>query len=233
MKITDFTGIFSRTSLTIDSIDNPHDDYYVITFDYPEGLTWDPGEHGIFTLPGKKVKGRSFRIFSVASSPSENKLLIATHANEPVSGFKQALFSLSKGDKVNMVGPFGWYKVKDATSPVVLIAAGIGITANRAMIKQLEHDTRRDVFLVYSSSDTHLFKEELDRIALSNPKFRPFYTTGRDQTRETYLKLAENLGNDATYYVAGKPKSVKDISKRLRENNINFTHIVFDYYLGY
>ncbi|OJF94183.1 FAD-dependent oxidoreductase [Alkalibacterium sp. 20] len=233
MKVNDFTGMFSRTSLTIDSIENPHDDYYVITFDYPKGLTWDPGEHGIFTLPGKKVTGRSFRIFSVASSPSENKMMIATRANEPVSNFKQVLFSLSKGDKVNMLGPFGWYKVKDDTSPIVLIAAGIGITPDRAMIKQLENDTRRDVFLVYSSSDTHLFKDELDSMALNNPRFRLFYTTGREQTRETYLKLAYTLGNDAIYYIAGKPKSVKDISKRLRENNINFTRIVFDSYFGY
>ncbi|WP_423189055.1 FAD-dependent oxidoreductase [Alkalibacterium sp. f15] len=233
MKVNDFTGMFSRTSLTIDSIENPHDDYHVITFDYPEGLNWDSGEHGMFTLPGKKVTGRSFRIFSIASSPSENKLFIATHANEPVSSFKQTLFSLSKGDTVNMLGPFGWYKVKDSTSPIVMIAAGIGITPNRAMIKQLEHDTRRDVFLVYSSSDTHLFKEELDSIALNNPKFHPYYTTGRDQTRETYLKLADTLGNDAIYYVAGTPKSVKDISKRLRDNNVKFTHIVFDPYFGY
>lgn len=233
MKVTDFTGMFNRTSLTIDSIKNPHDDYFIITFDYPKGLTWDPGEHALFTLPGKKVKGQPFRIFSVASSPSEDKFFIATHANEPLSSFKENLLSLSKGDTVNMLGPFGWYKVKDTTSPIVLIAAGIGITVNRALIKQLEHDTRRDVLLVYSSSDTHLFKDELDRIAENNPKFHPFYTTNRVQTRETYLKLADTLGNDAIYYVAGAPKSVNDISKRLRKHDVSFTHIVFDPYIGY
>lgn len=233
MKYNDFTGMFNRVDLTISSVENPHDDYYVVTFDYPKDLTWDSGEHGLFTLPGKKVDGRPFRIFSVASSPSENKLMIATHANEPVSSFKRVLFALSKGDKVAMLGPFGWYKVKDATSPIVMIAAGIGITPNRALIKQLEHDTQREVFLIYSSSDTHLFKDELDSISATNPKFHPFYTTNRNQTRRTYLKLAHTLGNDAIYYIAGTPKSVKDISKRLRKNGVSFKRIVFDPYLGY
>lgn len=233
MKYTDFTGMFNRVELTVSSVENPHDDYHVITFDYPKDLTWDSGEHGLFTLPGKKVSGRPFRIFSVASTPSENKLMIATHANEPVSSFKRVLFSLSKGDKVAMLGPFGWYKVKDTTSPIVMIAAGIGITPNRALIKQLEHDTQRDVFLVYSSSDTHLFKDELDKISEINPRFHPFYTTNRNQTRRTYLKLANTLEDDAIYYIAGTPKSVHDISKRLRKNGISFKRIVFDPYLGY
>lgn len=233
MKYTDFNGLFNRVSLTVSSIDNPHDDYYVVKFDYPQDLTWDSGEHGLFTLPGKKVKGRPFRIFSVASSPSEKKLLIATHANEPISSFKRTLFNLSEGDKVDMLGPFGWYKVKDTTSPIVMIAAGIGITPNRALIKQLEHDTQREVFLIYSSRDTHLFKDELESVSTTNPKFHPFYTQNREQTRRTYLKLASTLGNDAIYYIAGTPKTVNDISKRLRKNGISFKRIVFDPYIGY
>ncbi|MDZ7834700.1 MAG: FAD-dependent oxidoreductase [Alkalibacterium sp.] len=205
----------------------------MIRFDYPKGLIWDSGSHGVFTIPGKKIDGKPFRIFSVASDHSEEKLMIATHANEPLSSFKNTLFSLKAGDKVNMIGPFGWYKVKDSTTPIVLIAAGIGITANRAIIKELEHDTRRDIVLVYSSADTHLFKDELDAIAQSNPKFTPIYTNNREQTRNAYLKLADTLGNDAIYYVAGKPKSIQDISKRLRNSGVSFTRIVFDPYLGY
>ena len=233
MKLNDFTGMLSRTTLSVHNVSNPHDDYYVITFDFPKELVWDSGEHGLFTIPGKKVSGQPFRIFSVASAPFEDKLMIATHANEPISDFKKTLFSLSEGDKVNMLGPFGWYKTKDSTTPIVMIAAGIGITPNRAMIKQLEHDTRRDVFLVYSSSDTHLFKDEIDRIKDANPKFRPFYTNDREQTRLAYLKLAEALGNDAIYYIAGKPKTVFDISKRLRNSGVSFRRIVFDPYIGY
>lgn len=233
MKITDFTGMFNRVSLSFSSIENPHDDYYVIKFDYPEGMVWESGEHGLFTLPGKKVSGKSFRIFSVASSPTEKKLIIATHANEPISPFKEQLFALSKGEKVTMLGPFGWYKVKDSSTPIVMIAAGIGITPNRAIIKDLEHDTTRDIFLVHSASDTHLFKNEMDAIAASNSKFHPFYTKDREETRRTYLNLAETLGNDARYYVSGTPKSVNDISKRLRSNGINITRIIFDPYFGY
>lgn len=233
MKYTDFTGMFNRVELTLFSIEKPHDDYYVIKFDYPEGLTWDPGEHGFFTLPGKNVEGRPFRIFSIASTPSENKLMIATRANEPVSSFKRRLFGLSNGDKVTMLGPFGWYKVKDTTSPIVMIAAGIGITPNRALIKNIEHDTQRDAFLVYSSSGTHLFAEELNRITDTNPRFHPFHTFNRNQTRRTYLKLANTLRNDAIYYISGTPSSVRDIRKRLRKNGISFKRIVFDPYIGY
>ncbi|MER2064036.1 MAG: hypothetical protein ABS873_05250 [Alkalibacterium sp.] len=47
------------------------------------------------------------------------------------------------------------------------------------------------------------------------------------------FKLADVLGNDAIYYIAGKPKTVVDLSKRLRNSGVSFRRIVFDPYIGY
>lgn len=233
MKISDYTSLFRRNSLTVKEIYNPFDDYLIIKLDIPKNMKWDAGDHGVFTLPGRNVKGKFFRPFSVASIPSEGTMLIATRANEPKSSFKEKLFALETGDQITVYGPFGWFKVKDQTTPIVMIATGIGITPMRAIIKELERDESRPFHLVYTSPDRHLFKEELDEVARLNDSFHPVYATNKEATIESYLALADYYGNNAFYYIAGHPKIIRATKKELRKAGIRRTRFIWDPYFGY
>lgn len=233
MKSSDFKGIFKKNTLTIESIENPFDDYFVITLNKPEELTWEAGEHGVFTLPGKKVSGQPFRTFSVSSIPEENKVIIATHANEPISNFKKQLFAMSQGDPVKMRGPFGWFKVKDQTSPIVMIATGIGITPIRAIMKNIETEESRPIHLVHSSPTEHLYRETFEEICKKNRDFHPNFTTNKEQTIEKYTALANIHGNDAYYYLSGKLKIIRATRKELKTLGIKGNRIINDPYIGY
>lgn len=233
MKPSDFKGVFKKDTVTVESIENPFDDYFVITLSKPENLTWEAGEHGMFTLPGRKVRGQPFRVFSVSSTPEENKILIATHANEPISDFKKQLLSLSKGDFVNIRGPFGWFKVQDTTSPIVMIATGIGITPIRAVIKSIETEETRPIHLVHSSPTKHLYRETFEDISSKNRDFHPVFTSNKDQTIEKYTALAKIHGNEAYYYLSGKMKIIRATKKELKKLGIKGSRIINDPYIGY
>lgn len=233
MKISDITGILKKNTLAIHSINNPFEDYHVITLDIPNDLTWKAGEHGIFTLPGRKVSGQSFRVFSISSIPEEGKILIATHANQPVSDFKKQLFSMSKGDQVKIKGPFGWFKVQDTTSPIVMIATGIGITPVRAIIKSIENEETRPIHLVHSSPSKHLYRNTFEEIIKKNRDFHPVFTTSKEQTIETYTALAKIHGNEAYYYLSGKLSIIRSTKKELKKLGIKSSRIINDPYIGY
>ncbi|SDK24749.1 FAD-dependent oxidoreductase [Alkalibacterium thalassium] len=233
MKPSDFTGLFKKNTVSIESINNPFDDYYVIQLSFPDKLTWEAGEHGAFLLPDNKVSGKPFRAFSVASIPSEKTMTIATRANAPVSSFKKELFSMKKGDRVTVLGPFGWFKVKDETSPIVLIATGIGITPMRALAYYLSNDASRPIHLIYSSPDKHLFKSEFDAIAKQNRSFQPVYTASKEETIARYVDLAEKYQNEAFYYVSGKRNILKGTIRELKNKGIKRLRIITDPYFGY
>ena len=55
MKISDLKGVFKKSEATIELIENPFEDYYIIKLKTALGATWKPGEHGIYRLPEKKI----------------------------------------------------------------------------------------------------------------------------------------------------------------------------------
>ncbi len=233
MKPKDFMGIFKKNTGTVQSIENPFDDLHVIKLDFPKKLHWEAGEHGVFTIPDHKISGKPFRAFSVASVPEEGNMMIATDANNPTSSFKQALFHLSVGEKVTVRGPFGWFKVQDQTSPIVLISTGIGITPMRALVKKLEHDQTRPIILIYASPTGYLFKDLFNAVAQKNKQFTPIYTKNREDTIRAYTDLARTLQNDAFYYISGKTGTIKNIKKELKSAGIKRARMITDPYFGY
>lgn len=233
MKLSDLKGIFHRSHLTMISTENVFKDYWKIKLKPEADTTWSPGDHGIFTLPGRKIKGRSWRAFSVASTPQEGYILIGTHTGKEISGFKKALTTMEPGGRVNVIGPVGWFKVQDETSPIVMAAGGIGITNMRPIIKQLEKDTARPIHLVFQASDYFLFEDELLAIAAANPALTLYFLKTREETAKTITDLVTQYGNKAYYYTSGPRPYVVSIKKLLKQDGIEKRRIIADPFLGY
>ena len=79
MILSDITGVFRKSVATVDSVENPFEDYYLIRLIPAPGVSWTPGEHGIFRLPLRDIKAWNWRPFSVASIPEEGVVLTGTH----------------------------------------------------------------------------------------------------------------------------------------------------------
>lgn len=233
MKLSDFKGLFKTSLLTIDHIEHIHGDYYQINMKPEAGCTWYPGDHGIFTLPNCKVEGKKWRAFSVASIPEERIMILGTRTGKEISGFKKELIAMKMGDKVKVRGPFGWFKVQDETSPIVMVAGGVGITPMRALMKQLEEDKTRPIELVYSAADYFLFVDELQSIALVNPQITIHQTTSREETRETLARVVGKYKGEAYYFLSGKKPFIKAMKKQIAETGVKGKRIINDPFSGY
>merc|ERR1711879_526739 len=132
-----FKGLFKTSHVEFVKATNVYEDYYEIELKPEAGTSWVSGMHAVFTLPNKKVKGKKFRAFSIASTQKENTILLGTRTGKEVSSFKQALLSMKQGEKVKMRGPFGWFHLMNDSSPIVMIALGVGITPIRALLTEL------------------------------------------------------------------------------------------------
>ena len=232
MKFNDIKGVIKKGEFPVESIENPYGDYYTIKLKIDAGLTWIPGEHGVFTLPSKKIEGRKYRLFSIASLPEEGFILIGTRTGEEISSFKQALLTKMPNEKVTMRGPFGWLKIQDETSPIVMFASGVGITPIRALLKQLEFNTNRPIELVYSSSGYYLFGDEIETIARNNSMIQLYKMASRKETAAKLDELADRYGNAAYYYNSGASVVLKSVKKQYIEKGIKKNRIISDTFIG-
>ncbi len=232
MKISDIKGFCNKRELEFISARNVNKDYWVISLKPQGEMKWNAGEHGIFTIPGKKIKGRGWRVFSLASIPEEGKVIIGTRTGETVSGFKKTLLEMKTGEKVNLRGPFGWYKLRTDERQIVMVATGVGITPDRALLHELVKHPEVNAELVHSG-EYHLFREELEKTASDMKRLKLHYTGDRRETALAVDRIATKYGNSAKYYVSGSMKAIKSIKKNLKKAGIKSRNMINDPFLGY
>ena len=98
-------------------------------------VTFLPGQHIPVRLQpnGSEVL---IRTYSVSSAPSDNQLRISVKAQGPASRYLHE--QLNVGDVLEIRHPLGSFTLKsDSERPVVLIAAGVGITPLLSMAREL------------------------------------------------------------------------------------------------
>jgi ferredoxin-NADP reductase len=106
-------------------------------FEKPVGFNFKAGQFISLTLidPAETDAEGNTRVFSIASAPCEELLMIATRMRN--TAFKRTLKALTLGAEVQIQGPFGSLILdNDSIRPVALIAGGIGITPFRSIVVQ-------------------------------------------------------------------------------------------------
>jgi NAD(P)H-flavin reductase len=134
MGLTDYLGALKTHQVSFIEAKEVSDGYYQVLLE-SQNIDWKPGEHAIFIIDDQGIEGKNWRALSIASIKEENVIMLAMRSIGEMSAFKRTLINLKKGDQVKMRGPFGSFTLKDETTPIVLIALGIGITPIRALAK--------------------------------------------------------------------------------------------------
>jgi len=233
MKLRYFTGLLKTYDLRFVSAEKVSGDYVLVKLQAPSPMNWEAGQHGIFTLPGKKVKGKFFRVFTLASASTENTILIGTRTGAVPSPFKQALLDMKEGEIVKLRGPGGWFVVRDATSPIIMLATGIGVTPMRSMLYALKDDTARPIHLIHSSSDYYLFIDEFKELQKENDQIKLTYVAHREEFKEAIKAVAVQYGQSAYYYMAGSPAAVSATKALLNAQGIKRNRRIHESFQGY
>lgn len=126
-------------------------------FSSKRSIPFAAGQYLELSLPhrGADVRG-SRRVFSISSPPDDDRTIrVAMRVPERASSFKRALSTLPIGASLSATGVWGDFVLpKDAAKPILLIAAGIGITPFTSQLSRLHlRGEERDVVLVYVVSD--------------------------------------------------------------------------------
>ena len=207
-------------------------DVYSFIFEPTKPINWKAGQHAIFSIPDKKITGKKWRAFSIASAPSEKEIRITTVIKEPPSSFKNTLRSLSFGSSIVMNGPFGEFYVRK-TQNIVGIASGVGITPFRSILKEIVKGNLPDthLHLLYSSKNpSHTFGEEFQTFT-EHPQITIDFLNSQDIAVEKLESIATVKNNDVAYYISGSPLFIDRVRTLLQSHSID--NIINDPFKGY
>ena len=123
-----------------------------------------PGQYMELDLPHDKPDGKGRRrVFSLTGSPGERLVKFGVRTAGPLSAAKQALLALRPGDEVTATAVGGDFVLpRDPRRPVLLIAAGIGITPFVSQLSSGSLQERDAVLLLLARSAGEVaYAEEL------------------------------------------------------------------------
>ncbi|MGL4455333.1 MAG: NADH:ubiquinone reductase (Na(+)-transporting) subunit F [Plesiomonas sp.] len=227
-------------------------------FDVPQEYREDWDKYNLFRYESV-VKEPIIRAYSMASYPEEKSIImlnvrIATpppsNPDAPPGQMSSFIWSLKKGDKVTISGPFGEFFAKETENEMVFIGGGAGMAPMRSHIfDQLKrlHSKRKMTYWYGARSKREMFYvEDFDMLAAENPNFTwnvalsdPLpddnwtgYTGFiHNVIYENYLRDHE-APEDCEYYMCGPPMMNAAVIKMLKDLGVEDENILLDDFGG-
>ena len=184
-----------------------------------------PGQYISVVVDLPQLGLQQVRQYSLSDAPNERYYRISvkreSDAAARVTGYVSNLLHdhVHKGDVVRISPPFGNFHIDlQATTPVVLVSGGVGLTPLVSMLKTVLKNTDREVVFVHGArnSAVHAMKERLKATADTNRRMTNivFYDAPLDDDLPGYdydhaglvdlRRVADAvLRPDADYYVCG------------------------------
>ena len=212
-------------------------DVYSFTFNYPSNFEWVAGQFIQITIPHDNADNRGIkRYFSIASAPSEKKIILATRIDlENSSSFKKALYNLAPKTIIESSLAKGQFIIQKKDKKIIFIAGGIGITPVRSIIMDLKYKNElENIDLLYSNKDSDIpFQNEIENLKAKNPSFNIYYFINPNMINEGSLNKIYEKFPDSYIYISGPPAMVSGISEIIISKGINKINIKTDYFPGY
>ena len=203
------------------------------------------GQYMELSLPHGRTDARGWRrAFTIASAPGADLVRFAMRVPERSSSFKSAMLELQPGAVVTGTSVSGDFVLpKNVAKPLLLVAAGIGITP---FISQLEQLTatgeKRDIVVLYwvLAADDIAFAEVLTAagcpVVILSPTRPAELPNGwswageSEPSSEQIHKAVPDAVSRATY-LSGPPELVAGLERALHQDGVK--RIVTDVFIGY
>jgi Na+-transporting NADH:ubiquinone oxidoreductase subunit F len=229
-------------------------------FDIPEEYRSDWDKFHLFDVVSK-VDTPILRAYSMASYPEEKGIImlnvrIATPPIDratskpqegiPAGQMSSYIWSLKKGDKVTISGPFGEFFAKETDAEMVFIGGGAGMAPMRSHIfDQLKRlNTNRKITYWYGARSLRemFYQEEFEQLEKDYPNFKMYVAlsdplpednwtgyTGfiHNVLYENYLKN-HKAPEDCEFYMCGPPLMTKAVINMLHDLGVEDDNILLD-----
>ncbi len=223
-------------------------DIFAFAFDRPQNVKFLPGQYMEWTLQHGNADSRgNRRYFSIASSPTENNLLIAVKFYNPSSSYKKTLIGLAKQQKIIATQVAGDFILpKDTKKPIIFIAGGVGITPFRSMVQYIvDKNLQSNIVLFYSNRTANeiLFSDIFQKAesygvktvyTLTDINNIPLNWTGeKGYITESLIRQHAGDYMKRTFYISGPQLMVRNFEKMLLHMGIRKWNIKTDFFPGY
>ncbi len=191
-----------------------------------------PGQHVDVRLTGEDGS-QAQRSYSITSPPEVREISLAVERLEEGEVSPYLASEVRPGDRFELRGPIGGYFVwtVEKGGPLVLIAGGSGIAPLMSMLRhRAVQKAKFPATLLYSARryEEIIFREELDRMAASDPNLQVAYTLTREQPaswhggnkridRDSLMTFVPAPGDRPQIYVCGPSGLVENTAKLLVE----------------
>jgi ferredoxin-NADP reductase len=159
--------------------------------------------------------------YTISSAPHEPYFDITV---KRIGLFSGALHDLNIGDEVTFSEPEGYFRTQDEISPLVLVAAGIGITPFYSIIKDIHHAHKKTpvtLFYTIRTPRQGAFIKELKRYAEAMPNLSVhIHTTAHNKRITAKDIIDQKTCEHAHFFICGPNQFVVDMWKGLKEKHI-------------
>jgi ferredoxin-NADP reductase len=197
------------------------------------------GQYAELVLPHEHMDARgNRRWFTLSSSPSEPLLGMTVKFHPKGSSFKQTLSALQPGDEVLLTDPLGDFVLpRDASIPLVFVAAGIGITPFRSMVQYLtDRNELRQIQLVYITRNPAGMAFLPLLTSYPGLQILPIHTQQNEaQYRPTAEDIFKKIGDTAgkRIYLSGPQLLIETLWADMQNRGIHRDQLLLDYFPGY
>ncbi len=198
----------------------------------------------------------TMRNYSLSDKPGQDWLRISVKREvspkaETPAGYVSNLLhnAAAVGDTIEIAPPCGEFFLdlsEKHTRPLVLLAAGVGITPIMSiLLTALEAMPERDIIFVHASlnEDVQAFKHTVDALAAKHPKLKTYYrysdpatpNTQRTKNSSSGFMTADYLetllpGRDADFYFCGPQPFMVSIYHDLMKWGIPASQVHFEFF---
>ena len=203
-----------------------------LTFHADGRLRFLPGQYLELDVPHRRPDARGTRReFSIVSAPADLPTLRIAYkegSRAQPSSYKRALGSAEPGTTLAVTGIWGDFLLPRGDAPVLMVAAGIGVTPFVSQLRQLEATGERsDVVLLYVASDPAelAFRSELAatgaRVVVFTPEEPadlPAHWTWAQGARLDADALGRHVPDLASRhaFISGPPRLIASLAQALR-----------------
>jgi ferredoxin-NADP reductase len=221
------------------------DDTYELALTAPAPLSFAPGQWALLSAPAwsRPLWHRSRRVFSYAEAPGADEVRFAFTTGETPSHVKRALID---GDVRRLYldssgGDFVLRRSRPDT-PIILLAAGIGITPFRSMLMSALSSGgdlgRFTVIHVVRGADRRVYDDVLDAARRSGAAVHVVEAgAGADGIDDDLIRNLVDARRPPQFYISGSPRFVRWTAGAVRRidpsTRLQFWRVHTDAFLGY
>ena len=207
-----------------------------IAFDIPESLMSDfKYDAGQYLTIKANVNGEEIRRSYSISSYGDEALQVSCKMIDGGKMSTHLVNNVGVGDALEVMPPMGNFTVDSLDKPLVLFAAGSGVTPIFSILKKALKEGNNNIKLFYGnrSDEEIIFKNQLESIRANHSDrllVQQFLSSdGERLDSERTQSLVNGIG-EAHYFICGPEGMIAAVKEGLENSNVSSSNITIEYF---